>query len=489
MRRDRLALVALVGLVVLSGCTVPGSPDQFDTDREFGYVGDYAHDDEFAFDDNEALTEAQLEAVTYRAMARIEVIRELKFERDVELEVITRSEYRDQRADPGEGSAFTNELWRGAFVVDGETDVERAMDDLYGDAVQGYYSNDRIVVITDDTEDIRIDRGTLVHELVHALQDQQFGLDRRGETIDERRAELGLIEGEANYVPYLYDQRCGDEWQCVADYDPEPEAAGDREINLGLFLSIYAPYAGGPSFVADLRDRGGWATVDGAYDDRPVSTSQVIHPERYPDDRPVDVAVPDRSSDEWESVTDDGEVRTETVGEATLFASLWVNGVVERSLTEGGTELSPYNYSHPATDGWAGDTFRVYQDGDRTGHVWTLAWASDDDAERFAEAYRTLLENRGATAVDAPGEAYRIPDDDGFAGAYRVTVDGETVTIVGAPSVDDLEEIHGTASLEAEAAIGSTTPTASSAGASSPVGSTPAALAQSSTPPASAADG
>ncbi|WP_137288009.1 Hvo_1808 family surface protein [Natronorubrum halophilum] len=452
MQRGRLALFAVVTLVVLSGCTLPDSPDQFDTDRELGYVGDYTHDDVFEFDDDGALTEDQLEAVKYRSMARIEVLRGIKFERDVALEVITRREYRSQRGEPGSASAATNELWRGAFIVDGETDVNRAMDDLYGGAVQGYYTNNRIVIVTDETEEIRIDRETLVHELVHALQDQQFGLSSGGTTIDAQRAELGLIEGEANFIPHLYDRRCGAEWQCLAEYEQPPATSNLREqpFNVGLFLSIYTPYSEGPSFVDRLRERGGWAAVDSAYDDRPASTSQLIHPERYPDDQPVAVSIRDRSSDDWEPYAPDGEAR-ETVGEATLFASLWANGVVERPLTDGGTELSPYNYSHPATDGWAGDTFQVYQDDDdRTGHVWKLAWESDDDAEAFADAYRTLLENRGANAVDDGDGTYRIPDEDPFAGAYRVNVSGDTVTIVGAPTVDELEEIRGTGAEQSE---------------------------------------
>ncbi len=112
------------------------------------------------------------------------------------------------------------------FVVDGETDVNQARDTLYGGAVQGYYTNNRIVIITDDTDEIRVNRDTLVHELVHALQDQRFGLERTGETLDAQRAETGLIEGEANYLPHLYAERCDDDWQCL----PEIGAPADAEL-------------------------------------------------------------------------------------------------------------------------------------------------------------------------------------------------------------------------------------------------------------------
>ncbi|WP_254762977.1 Hvo_1808 family surface protein [Natrinema marinum] len=453
----RARLFAVVALVVLSGCTLPGDATGFDTDRELGRVGDYAHDDSFAFDASDGLTREQLEAVKYRAMARIEVVRGLKFSRDVDLEVVSRAEYRAQRAArTGNAAAFRNELWRGAFVVDGQTDVSRAFDDLYGDSIQGYYVNDRIVIITNDTDEIRIDRWTLVHELTHALQDQQFGIGRESETIDGLRAENGLLEGEANYVPERYDRRCGDEWQCLPDLETgtaSGEALADRPFNVGLFLSIYVPYAEGAPFVADRYERDGWAAVDRAHDDPPASTAQLIHPDRYPESEPVAVAIRDRSSDAWQPIgsgpNGSGEPRTETVGEATLFATLWANAVIDRPLTEGGTALGPYNYSHPATAGWAGDSFRVYRsasDADRLGHVWRLAWVDPADAREFADAYRDLLANRGAERVASASadetDVYRISDGEPFAGAYRVSVGGDTVEIVGAPTVDGLDAIH-----------------------------------------------
>ncbi|WP_408959563.1 Hvo_1808 family surface protein [Natrinema sp. 74] len=459
----RARLFAVVALVVLSGCTLPGDTTGFDTNRELGHVGDYAHDDTFAFDASDGLTRDQLEAVKYRTMARIEVVRGLKFSRDVDLEVVSRDEYRAQRAARnGNASAFRNELWRGTFVVDGETDVSRAFDDLYGDSIQGYYIDDRIVIITNNTDEIRIDRWTLVHELTHALQDQRFGIARQSKTIDGLRAENGLLEGEANLVPERYDRRCGDEWRCLPDHQTgtaSGEALADRPFNVGLFLSVYAPYAEGPPFVADLYERDGWAAVGRAHDAPPESTAQLIHPDRYPESEPVDVTIRDRSSDAWRPIGGGsngdgsghgaGEPQTETIGEATMFATLWANGVIDRPLTAGGTDLGPYNYSHPATAGWAGDSFQVYRstaNANRTGHVWRLAWEKPADAREFAAAYRDLLENRGAEPIDAAGTAetdvYRIPDGEPFTGAYRVSVGGQTVEIVGAPSVDALAAIH-----------------------------------------------
>lgn len=470
-----LALVAVLVVLALGGCALPGEEvagDAFDPDDPPGHVAGYAADDRLGLDGSEPLTEAELEAVTYRAMARIELLRGLEFREDVEVEVIDREEYReDVGVGEDAGTVFHEELWRGAFVVDGETGVATAFEELYGEAVGGYYVDGRIVLVSDDPETVRIDRNTLVHELVHALQDQQFGLERSGERLDERRAELGLIEGEADYLPVLYAERCEGEWECLT---APPRTVGEpatERFNVGLFLSIYAPYSEGPSFVADLREEGGWEAVDAAYDDPPASTSQLIHPDRYPDDRPVEPAIADRSNAEWEPFTDrDGERRVETVGEATIFASLWANGVVDRSLLYEGEGLSPYNYSHPTTAGWAGDAFSVYGDGDEVGHVWKLEWRSASDAESFERAYRDLLAENGANERDG---AHQVPDGEPFAGAYHVDREGTTVTVVGGPTVESLADIHGIEpTVEDGHAAGSATGAEPSASVETTAGST-----------------
>jgi len=45
--------------------------------------------------------------------------------------------------------------------------------------------------------------------------------------------------------------------------------------------------------------------VDAAYADVPVSTEQILHPERYPDDRPASVELADFThllGDGWEEI-------------------------------------------------------------------------------------------------------------------------------------------------------------------------------------------
>ncbi|MFC6726211.1 Hvo_1808 family surface protein, partial [Halobium palmae] len=205
------------------------------------------------------------------------------------------------------------------------------------------------------------------------------------------------------------------------------------------------PYSDGPAFVYQLYRRGGWSAVNDAYANPPASTEQVIHPEKYPEEGPVDVSVADRSGPAWSRF--DLRSNAETMGEVTLFAMLYHNGAVERDLAADVTPLSPYDYSHPASAGWAGDRVVPYRnEAGENGYVYRIAFDSAADAREFEGAYRTVLteELGGEVRGDAagPGRVIRIPEDRPYGDAFRVYRQGDTVTIVNAPSEDGLDAVH-----------------------------------------------
>jgi hypothetical protein len=202
-----------------------------------------------------------------------------------------------------------------------------------------------------------------------------------------------------------------------------------------VFLTIFSPYAAGPTFVESVQRERGWRGVDALYDRFPASTEQVIHPELYPDERPVDVSVRDRSNARW-SRFDLNRPAHDTVGEASIYAMFWANGAVTRD------GRSPYQYDHPLSAGWGGDRLVPYRDGDRFGYVWVTAWDSQRDAREFGGAYREVLANR---SVRQPRDnVYVLPESDPFGDAFRVTRRGQRVRIVNGPTVGSLDGIHDT---------------------------------------------
>jgi heme-degrading monooxygenase HmoA len=323
-------------------------------------------------------------------------------------------------------------VWEALLLVGESTGSDEAISDTRSSAVLGYYSSSRErIVIVSETETPMVSRTTLAHELVHALQDQQFGLDNAPETQDTQLATNGVIEGEANYIQQLYQQRCNDNWDCI----PMPESSGgggsgSSDRNAGVFTVIIQPYISGPQFVNTVYGNGGWDAVDELHSDFPDSSEQVIHPQRYPDEEPVEVTVADRSNGEWDRF--DHEPVGDTVGEASIFATMYHNNQ---------TDADRYSYESTPSEGWAGDTVVPYQnESGAGGYVWVSRWDSEEDAEEFADAYRDALTEEHGASQD--GNVYVVPESSEFGDAFRITRSGDTVRIVNGPTVEDLDDIH-----------------------------------------------
>ena len=56
---------------------------------------------------------------------------------------------------------------------------------------------------------------------------------------------------------------------------------------------LYFPYDYGQAFVETFVSDGNYAPLSEVYDNLPVSTEQILHPERYPDDTPIPVDLRD----------------------------------------------------------------------------------------------------------------------------------------------------------------------------------------------------
>lgn len=421
-------LLALVLAVALVGCIAPAADDRLGQDG-LGEVDGITYQDDLSITVEDGLNETELELLTTRSMARIEVIRGLQFEQTVNVSVISREEYRE-RYRGGEvddvQAEWEDQFWEALFVIGQDRNASTVLDEMFGAAVLGFYSpvEERIVIVTDG-ESATVNKHTLVHELVHALQDQQFGLGPAGETHDRELARQGVIEGEAELVPELYLDRCDVEWDCLT---PEIDDAAATDVDPGVHQLLVQPYVSGPAFVDDIRQRGGWEAVDDLYEEMPESSRQIIHPDSYPANAPENVTVPDHSGDEWTRFDRDPEA--DTLGEASIFVMLSHNDVID---------AHPWSYQHSFSEGWAGDQFVPYRSVDgEFGYVWETRWEDTADAEQFARAYRTLLDGHNALEQ---GDRFLITEGP-FEGAFDVTQEGETVRIVKGPDEESLAEIH-----------------------------------------------
>jgi PGF-CTERM protein len=445
--------------------TAPDDPEE----DVIGWENGYWHNESLDIDRSDGVNDSELDAVVARSMARVEVVRELEFNESVPIEVISREEYREINAERF-GNATANERlhqnvkWEAAMFVNESTDAMSVQQANFGASVLGFYSpeEERMVIVSENQTSPRLsDEFTLAHELVHAVQDQQYNLSSiRANTTDGSNANNGLIEGDANYVQHRYEQRCGEEWNCL---EPRQGAPGGELANFGLYLVSFQPYSDGPSFIQHQYESGGWAAVNEMYDAPPQSSEQVIHPDRYRSDEPTTLSVEDRSNEEWRVLELEDGINYASFGEAGMMSMFVYPAYDDRPndylisqrefVNLDGQQVDsfdPLNYTHPYTEGWDGDRLVPYVTDDsaetnETGYVWVSAWDSEADAAEFVEGYRELLDYRNAQAVEGYDGVYRIPDSEEYGDAFYVEQRGDRVIIVNAPTLDDLSGVHGDA--------------------------------------------
>ena len=440
-----------------------GSPPDPGSDV-LGWENGYWYNESIAVDGSDGYDDAELAAVVNRTMARVEIVRQLEFTSTVPVSIVSREEFAKQEANRSTGKAlriFDNAKFEALFLINESADSLAVQQANTGSSVLGYYSpkRDEIVVVSENRSTLQLDEYTLAHELVHAVQDQQFDLSKfNATTRDGSNANSGIIEGDARYTETLYKRMCtGGNWSCL----PKPSGesgSGGQLANIGVYLLKYQPYSDGPAFVRQLREQGGWAAVNDVYRDPPASTEQIIHPEKYGRDAPADIRLADRTNGEWSRVKPEGQPNYGSVGEAAVFSMFmypfYDSGqqtqiIPARSFFnyEEGTsklrEIDPLNYSHRYTEGWDGDRIAVYtNDEGEVGYVWKLKWDSKADAREFLTGYRELLNYWGAEKVDGRTNTWRIPEDRAFGDAFYVQQRGDTVVIVNGPRVGDLPNIR-----------------------------------------------
>ena len=235
---------------------------------------------------------ASLDAAIASATRFVELTRRRPFKEAVDVRLLPPAEFRKELLagsdEVEEPDGFSDTL-KGLRLADPDEDVEDEEEDLVGDSVVGFYDDDtdRLVV-----RGGRVDwyvQMVLVHELVHAWQDQHFDLDglwEGADTMDEALALRALVEGDAQWVEnqWLQEQPGGVQEEIQESEEPplgiDP---GDSRARQTLGLLYGFPYFLGEEFVAELVDDGGLAALDRAYSRPPRTTTEIFDAEDYQD--------------------------------------------------------------------------------------------------------------------------------------------------------------------------------------------------------------
>jgi len=354
-------------------------------------------------------------------------LRQLQFSRPVQLHWTTRAEMpevlREEAAEDLEPARVAQERDGYAALGALAPDVDLAKETLalYASQVGGLYSARRSTLfVADDMssamKSVLLDP-IVVHELTHALQDQNFpqildfvlGLERED---DVARALSGTIEGDASVTmigalpgasranSIAIAEQLRDALLAELDKPDSDVGRAPRLLSVGLVF----PYAFGTVIAARHFEREGNAGLDAALVDPPLSTLQLLRPATRARIEFVRLGL--------DSLRASPATAACAVGEDNVAGAVVLRVLFE--ATHKGVALDSL------LDGWRGDRYVKLGCGEKWELVWLTRWSSRESAERFAAAYRAL----------APGIAARAP----LSGPAEVVV-RDTSALVVTPGV------------------------------------------------------
>jgi hypothetical protein len=216
-----------------------------------------------------------------------------RFLNDKEFNKLVVNDEADLSTDDKQYYADLNALLRTLGLADGSFDSFSGLNDLSSGNTLAYYSpTDREMVIRSDATALKGGalsaslRAVVVHELAHALQDQEFGLariNRRHTTSEESVAMTAVLEGHANaaesqYVEENFDDKELEQYQEVTTTSTDPKVKSIPEV---LSAQQSAPYVFGPTFIAALKQKGPQAITDVFLKKPPHSLAEIILPSKY----------------------------------------------------------------------------------------------------------------------------------------------------------------------------------------------------------------
>jgi len=256
-------------------------------------------------------------------------------------------------------------------LVPPDTDLRGLLLDLYTEQVAGFYDPDSTALFVMDDQPPDLVEGLLIHELVHAVQDQSADLkaitdDSLGN--DRRLAAQSAIEGHATLVmlDYLAERMSGQRLdltslpdfagpalqQAVSGMAQYPSLAGAPAV---IQQELLFPYLGGTGYVLDLWRTSGRVAPFG--DRLPLSTEQVMTHVLTDAPLRIDLAV-QGGTVMWE----------ENLGR------MEVGILLETHLGRGTADLA---------EGWGGDRYALVDAGGTQGLAWLSVWDDAASRDRF----------------------------------------------------------------------------------------------------------
>ena len=377
---------------------------------------------------------------------RVAVLRELFELTSLETTVITRDELgirlREDLDEDKDEIAQRQALYAVLGIMDKDASLHDLLLGLYGEQVIGLFdSEEEQLYIVSDTDEIgAMDEATYAHEFTHGLQQRHFDIHSVRESLegnsDQALAYRGVVEGDATLAERIYVFQQMDEAQRAqiaeesAALDSTPLDSAPHVIQREFIF----PYREGFEFVATILAAaswpavGSWRSVNQLHEDIPLSTEQILHPEKYAaKEEPIEVILPDVASvlgGDWMVLRED------TLGE--FFLLTYREDQIAQEAADG------------AAAGWGGDAYALFEGPEGALLLQTvIAWDGEDDAQEFFDAFVQFTSARTGAEWqpiegDPSAQTIALPGQVIFA-----ALEGSRTTLVFAPDTDTLDAAVG----------------------------------------------
>jgi hypothetical protein len=351
---------------------------------------------------------------------QVEAALGLKFKTPPRMEVRTKDEVRAfvlkqlQDSIPRRELAGQQALFKTLGLIHDTLDLGKLYPALLEEQIIGYYDPATKVLYVVDGAPKEYSGITIMHELVHALQDQYLDLDslRRLTNDSDRQSALQTaIEGQATYEQLVL--MTGGRGNITAALPGGWEQMQDMIRQASMTQPVFAsapmviqeallfPYVNGADFVRRYKERHPSRLP---FDSLPHSTEQVMHDAAFfgVKDEPITVTMPPIPGTTYEN----------NLGEFGIRLFLYHH-------------LRSINTASSAAKGWGGDRYAVVKTSRGNGVVIVTAWDTAVDGAEFVSALTAVTGKRFGDSTGVVPAANRSETPK----LRRYTAKGRTVVI------------------------------------------------------------
>lgn len=315
---------------------------------------------------------------------------------------------REESEDKDDAQRYADRKALEAFgLIPKDFPLDSFMLEVLTDQVAGLYDPKSKEFYIADWIPVDEQREVMSHELTHALEDQSFHIDpwikaaRPNDDAELARDSVSEGSAMAAMVDYaLRDDKVGVRElpdvtllmrsSALQEIDKDPNLA---KAPLYIRDGLLFPYLAGATFTQQfLKAHSGWGDLKLVFENPPVSTQQILHPDFYLKGvGPQKVTLPG-----WKAlVPSDWKLLEENV-----MGEFGLEEILKQFIgAERADALSP---------AWDGDRYAVFEDAKtkETPDVFLLALETGDNAARFFGQYSEVLETKYAART----QLYRRPN-------------------------------------------------------------------------------